>query len=65
MEFTSCNSTPSADVGQLSHLQKAFLVLTQNIEDVLEHYCGALSDVPLGQMLNVWHCKRKQNNITR
>jgi hypothetical protein len=39
MEFTSHNSIPNANMGELSHLQKAFPVLTQNGEEVLEHCC--------------------------
>jgi hypothetical protein len=40
VEFISRNSTPNANVGQSSHLQEAFLVLTHNGEEVLEHLCG-------------------------
>jgi hypothetical protein len=40
MEFTSHTYISNANVGQSSHLQKAFPVLIQNGEEVLEHYCG-------------------------
>jgi hypothetical protein len=54
VKFILCNFAPNVDVGQLSHLQEVFSILTQNGEEVLECICGD----------NVWcieQCPSKSN----